>query len=580
MADQPLLGPDGRPLPNPFFSGQQQSKLDISVNIKPAVQAFSDLQNILDNLSKNFGVHFQKATAENLKAQENFYKYIGDRENERRTAVERLKRAAIDSVNEELKAQLSAYEEEGRKAKLTQEQINKGKIDLAVKSNQQIANIEREAAKKASPGFIGRTLESAQNIGNRIGGPIGGTISGIANLVAEPEIALPAAVIGAILEIMGSKAAFAKTGTALKQAGLGGIGGGPGAANVVGLGANQGLFADFQTALAGDEKRAILGMAAQSSFLTRQLGTSTGIGAVNSNLKLFANVIPDASKEMEIFADASKSVGTSQRDLSKIFFQSSKSAKDLGITQMDAISTQLAMQKALRNITNDGTVAAVVLDKVGTFFKDIGKSEAERQRFTVGVATAGANLSLSQMVGMLAFTRGIGVTSPAMHEALFGKGGIMGAKGGGPFALMGEFFTKVGGFSKSPMQQIFAADALNRQFGLGLQTQDLPKFFDLAKTLKATGDTRQFAQDVEALSKQSKALTIDGMETLVGIVSPIQRIEHAIDQFWINANELFTKYFGAPKYGGPAVTSQSITAQQNITKGKTSATNYDVHVSH
>ena len=577
MAD--LLGPDGQPLKNPFFAQQSQGQQDISVNIKPAVQAFSDLQNILDNLSKNFGVTFQRATAENLKAQENFYKYIGDRESERRVGVERLKRAAIDSVNEELKAQLASYEAQARAAKMSQEQINKGKIDLASKTSQQIMNIEREAAKKASPGFIGRAMESAHGIGGQIGGPIGGVISSITNLASAPQLAIPAAIIGAIIGIMDKRAAFTKTGLALSQAGLGGIG--SNAAQDLGAGINDKMFVGLSRALSADQERSILEGMAGSNTLTRQAGTDSGINGIRGNLGLFANVLPDATKEMELFTEASKGLGMSQSDIQKVYFQTAKSAKDLKITQLDAITTQLTMQKALRNLTNDGTVAAATLDNVGTFFKEIGKSESERQRFTLGVGNAGANLSLSSMVGMLAFTRGSGPTSSAMQSALFGEGGIMGAKGTGPFALMGEFFSKVGGNFKNPMEKIFAADSLNQQFGLGLQTQDLPSFFKLADKLKSGKlSNEQFGASVSELSKQSNALTIAGMDNLVSIVNPIVQMQNMFTNFWLEADKLFTRYFGAPKgMSGPAITSQSLSSQRNMKGHKPTASHFDVNVS-
>ena len=55
----------------------------------------------------------------------------------------------------------------------------------------------------------------------------------------------------------------------------------------------------------------------------------------------------------------------------------------------------MEMQKALRNITNDGTVAASVLFNVGGFLKSLELSEAERLRMTLGIAQAGANLGSS-----------------------------------------------------------------------------------------------------------------------------------------------------------------------------------------
>lgn len=556
MADSPLLGPNGQPINNPFTS-QQGMKSDVSVNVQPALAAFADLQKVLEGLTKTFGV----ATRDNLKGQENFYRYVGDKENERRAAVERLKRAAIDSINEETKAQLAAYETRARAEKASSETITRGKVDLAIKASRQIENVEREASKKAQgPGFAGRTMEGIQGVAGRIGGPIGGLVSGAANLVAEPEIAIPALIMGAIIEIANKRAAFTKTGAQLAGAGLGGMRG-PGAAQLTGAGFDERLFAGFgDKALSADQQRAIIaGMAGSRSMIGQTAGG--GMDSLRGNLGLFANILPDASKEMELFTDATKSLGMSQKDISKVFFQTQKSSKDLQITQLDAISAQIEMQTALRNITNDGTVAASVLDSVGSFFHGIGKSEAETRRMTMGVAAAGANLSLSQMAGMLAFTKGIGPTSGAMEQALFGKGGMLGKEGTGVFGLMGEFFSKVGGQAKNPMERMFMAERLNKDFGLGIQTQDLPKFFDLSEKLrKGEIDKDKFGTDVAALSKAGKQLSIDGMDTLIAAVNPITEIQNMFSNFWREADNLFTRYFGKPS-GGPM---KSPFAEENV----------------
>lgn len=565
MADSPLLGPNGQPINNPFTS-QQSMKSDVSINTQPAMAAFADLQKVLDSLSKSFG----NAAKDNLKGQENFYRYVGDKENERRAAVERLKRAAIDSVNEETKAQLAAFEQRARAEKASSESITRGKVDLAMKASRQIEGIEFDAAKKAKgSGFVGRAMEGVQGVAGRIGGPIGGLVSGAANLVAEPEIAIPALIMGAILEIANKRAAFTKTGAQLAGAGFGGMGGAR-SAQLAGAGFDDRLFAGFgDKALSADQQRAIIAGMAGSRSMVGQASTVGGMEAVRGNLGLFANILPDAAKEMELFTDATKSLGMSQKDVSKMFFQSAKSSKDLQITQLDAIETQMEMQKALRNITNDGAVAATVLDSVGSFFHGIGKSEAETRRMTMGVAAAGANLSLSQMAGMLAFTRGMGPTSGAMENALFGKGGMLGKEGTGVFGLMGEFFSKVGGQAKNPMERMFMAERLNKDFGLGIQTQDLPKFFDLSEKLrKGEIGTDKFGSDVAALSKAGKQLTIEGMDTLVSIVNPITEIQNMFSNFWREADILFTRYFGKPTGSAqnPFTEENMVRTRKNIAK--------------
>jgi hypothetical protein len=525
----------------------------------------ADLQTVLDKAAKSFGISFNAATKDTLAGQERFYKYIGDKENERRVALERYKRAAIDSVNEETKYALASYEEKAKASRRSQEDINKGKIDLAKKADDQIKSIERESeAKGKGPGIFGRTLEGARNIGSRLGGPIGGLVSGVANLIAEPEVAIPAAIMGAILEIANKRAAFTKTGLQLAGAGLGRAGEGAGAAQAIGSGFDLRLFSGLNGALSAEEQRAIIGGMAGSRTMIGQAGAAGGMDALRGNLGLFANILPDASKEMELFTDATKSLGMSQKDISKTFFQTQKSSKDLGITQLDAIATQIEMQKALRNITNDGTVAASVLDNVGSFFHEIGKSETETQRMTLGVAQAGSNLSLSKIAGMLSFTRGLGPTSGGMEQAIFGNngvGGMLGKQGGGVFGLMGEFFSKVGGQAKNPMERLFMAESLNKDFGLGIQTQDLPKFFQLSERLRAGGmSQKDYAAQVQELSKAGRTMTIEGMKDLASIVTPIQLMENYFKNFWTNFDDHTGHFFGDHK----GATNKTLSVAKNV----------------
>ncbi|MGH7974981.1 MAG: hypothetical protein ACREBR_05620 [bacterium] len=585
MAD--VNPPSGGNPQNPFFSGQQ--KQDISVNTGPAMIAFQHLEQVLTDLSKNFGKAFSVTTGENLKAQENFYKYIGDKESERRVTVERLKRAAIDSIKEETKAKIAAFEEEAKAGIKSKEDVAKRALELSMQEKTQIAKVTEEAAKRAQgPGVVGRTFQGVQNVAGRIGGPIGGVVSGVANLITEPEVAIPALILGSLLEIANKRAAFTKTGINLAAAGLGATGGTAAAAQITGSDFALKMFSGLQGSLSQSEQRAMIAGAASSRTLISQASTDRGMERLRGNLGLFANILPDASKEMELFTDATKSLGMTGQDVSKTFFQSSKAARDLKVNQLDAIGAQMDMQKALRNITNDGTVAASVLDNVGTFFKDIGKSEAERIRMTVGVANAGANLGLPQIAGMLAFTRGLSPTSDAMRSAIFGegpngKGGMLGKEGGGVFGLMGDFFTKVGNQTKNPMERMFIADQLNKQFGLGIQTQDLPQFFKMAETLRAGGSREKFAADVAALSKASKQMTVEGMDKLTSIVDPITKIKDFFDAFWTG---LDARLGNIPFYksgsGKAAIhpNSQSL-PQHNVANGKPKAmsSQFDVHVS-
>ena len=527
-----IVGPSGQPLPNPF-NQQKNVQADVGLNTASAERALADLNKTLDNLAKNFGSAFQKATAENLQAQENFYKYIGDRDNERKVRIDRLKRAAIDSVNEELKAQIASFEEQARVGKMTQEQLAKEKLDLASKTEQQIANIRSEADKKSKPGLLTRGLEGIQNVASRVGGPIGGMVSGIANLVMEPEVAIPAALIAAIVQTMNARAAFTKTGVLLRQAGLGGPSGeAAGRAESV----DRTLFRGLNQALSADDQRAILAAASGSRLLTSQLGTTTGIAGVRGNLGLFANVLPDASKEMELFADASKELATSQKDLTNIFVSSRVNAERLKMTQLDTIKTEIDMAKALRNITNDGAVAIGLLSNLSGVLNQLGTSEAERQRISLSIAQAGGNLSLSTIAGMSAFVNGKMPTP----EAIFGTGalGVANSKVGilhNPFELMGQFLSKIGDqFKNNPTARMFAADQLRQQFMPGLRLQDVPQFFNIAAAMQKPGaNMTELTKQFEALEKKTPQNAMaDGIKTLTEIVGPIKRLENVFTNFW------------------------------------------------
>src|SRR6267142_5171510 len=126
--------------------------------------------------------------------------------------------------------------------------------------------------------------------------------------------------MGAILEVANKRAAFTKTGAQLAGAGFGGMSG-AGAAQIAGSGFDASLFSSLNKGLSADEQRSIISGMAGSRTMIGQASSVGGMDAVRANLGLFANILPDASKEMELFTDATKSLGMSQKDISKTFFQ-------------------------------------------------------------------------------------------------------------------------------------------------------------------------------------------------------------------------------------------------------------------
>jgi len=535
-------GPSGQQPQNPFFSnlilpGQSTGlKGDVTINTSSAKKAFEDLQSLLTGMMRSYGEEWGNVTNDSLKKQERFYRAIGDKESERRAMLTRYKNEAIAAIDAETVATIAGLEEKARAGQMAHEELEKQKTETTLKAENVRKNIVTQTEKSIKQ--EGGLLSKIQAVSNKVGGPIGGLVSGVANIIAEPEIAIPAAIIGAMIEIANKRAAFTKTGIQLAGAGFGQLGEGAATTQTKATGFDVRLFRGLNGAISPEEQRAIIGgMATSRTMISQATGTS-GMEAVRGNLGLFANVLPDAAKEMELFTDATKSLGMSQKDISTTFFQSSKNAKDLKITQLDAIATQIEMQKALRNITNDGTVAASVLDNVGGFFKDIGKSETERTRMTLGIAQAGANLTLPQMTGMATFVNGGKMPT---FEAMFGapSSGIGPSNGGivgNPFSMMGQFIQKVGNQFKDPMQRMFVADALNKQLNLGIQIQDLPKLFALSEQLVQGGPggitQEDYAKKVQDLSKAGKQMSIEGMEKLTEIVGPIKEIENFFENFW------------------------------------------------
>lgn len=537
----PILGPSGQPLPpsNPLLS-QQDVSSTASVNTTQAQKAFADLQRVLDNIMKSFSGNWDKATNDRLKAEERFYRAVGDRAKERQVTLQRYSKEALASIEAEKRAGLDALNQQG----LAKEELEKKKTDITRKAAEDRANIEKETAKKLASdrgilGVSGFIRDRASLIGDKIGGPIGGLISGAGNLITNPY----ALIAGTLLESLNTAAAFNKTGSQLASAGFKlGTGGATGidfATQLFG-----GPFGRLGQGISQDQQREMIGMMAGSRTMIDQARSGGGFGAIRSNLGLFANILPDASKEMELFTDATKSLGMSQRDITGTFVSSRVNAERLKITQIDAIHTQIEMQKALRNITNDGAVAASVLSNITDYLKGIGASEAEKSRIGLAIGQAGASLSLSSIAGMFAFTHGGKIPGPS---ELFGPGGMLGNKGTGTFGLLGSFLTQVGNQFHDPTQRMFAADQLRQQFIPGLRLQDIPKFFDLTNAMmQGNVSQKDFDKQFRALEGKTPQLAMaQGIDRLATIVDPIHRLENVFSNFWTMIDERWNKLLDA-----------------------------------
>jgi len=525
LPDNPLLGPTGQSSnPNPF---QQGASANLSINTSSAQKAMEDLQRSLEGMMKSFGGTWEKTVNDRLAAEERLYKLVGDRARAREAELKRYRNEAIAAIEVEEKATLSRYEHEIQAGKRTQDELARYQKDTADKKLSINKEVDRQIARESSP--LGRLRGLAGAAGEAVGGPIGGLISGAGNLLTNPY----ALIAGAVLEMLNTKAAFTATGARLAGAGFG-LGAGAG----VGLGFTTGLFNQsafgpaglLGQALSADQQRAIIGTMAGSRTMIDQARASGGFEAIRGNLGLFANILPDASKEMELFTEATKDLGMSQKDVKNLFISSRVNMKDVNITQLDAIRAQMDMSKSLRNITNDGVVAADVLDNVGGFLEKLGTmSEGERLRITSGIAQAGANLTLPQIAGMFAFTQG---RMPNLQTEVFGENGLL--KHGGVFGLMGGFLGKVGNQFKDPNQRLFAADMLRQQFMPGLRLQDVPEFFNIANAAAQPGAnmediTRRFTALEHKTPAQAAA---DGIATLANIVDPIKRLENVFSNFW------------------------------------------------
>lgn len=546
MADQPLFDPNKGSFQNPFTQKQSVSA-DVQLNVDSAKATLADLNKKLDTMIDNQRMQWEKMTSEALSKQERFYKAIGDKENERRAQLTRFKNEALAAIDQETKAKLASIDEQMRAGKLAHDVAEREKTSLTNKAVVERAQIERKTASSiAREGGIGGFIRNkTADIGAAIGGPIGGMVSGAGAILTNPW-ALGAM---AVLEMLNTRADFAKTGAQLANAGMP-LGSRTGAGldfatNLFGMNA----FGQLGQALSQTEQRAIIEQMAGSRTMVGQATAPGGFKAIRDNLGLFANILPDAAKEMELFVDATKNLGMSQKDITATFVTSRISARALNMTQMDVIKTQMDMAKALRNLTNDGAVASSLLYNISGYLTAIGASESEKQRIGVGIAQGAANMTLPQMAGMFAFTHGGKLPTP---EAMFGTGafGVANSRVGvlaNPFNLMGEFLTKIGNqFKNNPTARMFAADQLRQQFFPNLRMQDTPQFFKLAEELMSGKriPAAQIEKEFRGLEgKTPQAAMADGIQTLTQIVGPVQRLENVFTNFWTMVDAKINKIF-------------------------------------
>lgn len=540
MPDKPLFDPKKGSFTNPFLAGQD-IKADVQLNTTSAQEALADLNKKFNAMIDTQRMMWEKTTSDALSKQERFYRIIGDKENERKAQLTRFKNETLAAIDTETKAKLASIDEQMRAGKLAHDEAEREKTNITIKAASERKQVEEKATRRlAMEGGVGGFIRNkTADIGTMVGGPIGGMISGAGAILTNP-FALGAM---ALLEMLNTRAEFARTGSQLANAGMR-------------LGSSTGVGLDFTTQLFGQnavgklgqalsqgEQRAIVEQMTNSRTMINQARAVGGFEAIRNNLGLFANILPDASKEMELFTDATKNLGMTQRDITGLFVSSRVAANELKITQLDAIKTELDMAKALRNITNNGVVASSLLYNISGYLTAVGASEAEKQRIGIAVAQAGANLTLPQIAGMFAFTHNGKIPGPA---DLFGAGKILGQQGIGPFELMGKFLTKVNDqFKNNPTQQMFAANQLQQEFLPGLRLQDTMHFFELTREMtKGTITPAKFGREFRQLEgKTPQAAMADGIQMLTQIVTPVKRLENVFSNFWTMVDEKINQIF-------------------------------------
>lgn len=546
MADAPP--PPSNSPGSQFFQGAA-AQSSVSVNTEQVHNALGAIKQNFDELTKAMGVDIDKALSSRLGAESKFYKALGNIVKANQVAILKQKKDYTDAVTEATNLEIEDYKRGARERGKTEEEISAYIRSLRMRDVDLIEKAEISAEKRINAEKRKNWLGGVglSNIGSRVGGPVGSTISGAGNVLSSlttPAGLITLAIGGLIAAIVGDlqrRAEYARIGSGLANAG-GALG-----ANYGGAGASfeNRLFSGLSaSAMSLQKRRELTAAFSGESFAFRnEIMNSRGGGSgFQRNLGLYANILPDVGKIMELLVGSTKELGTSQQDLTTIFKSSRVNSDHLRITQMDAVKMELEMQKVLRNMTNDGNVAASVLRNVSGYLDSIGASEVEKHRIGLSIAQAGANLTLPQIAGMFAFTRPKEQLTPGTLFGENGNGGLV--KGGGVFGLMGEFIQKVGGqFKNNPMQQMFAMDQLQRQYFPGLRLQDLPKFYQLTQGLgKGTLDVTQASKEFEKLTKNTPSeIAAAGMQNLVNVLGPEGKLLNWLEGF---ANQLYNKIDG------------------------------------
>jgi hypothetical protein len=510
----------------------------------------------MDGLLGSFKTNWDKATQERLHAEETFFRSVDKLSKSNHANLLRQKDEYISKIKQEASAQLDAYQKEVSEGKRSAEELASFRTAKAVEVNKKVVEAERDVNRKRTEelkksGFLSQSGQFLGQVGGHIGGVSGAAISGVGSalgLLANPAFDV-AAIIGlavaAAFKIGEQEAQKVRIGASLASGGFGIGAGGRAAAGIEG----GGLFGPlFGSALSAKDQERLVGTMATSPQLLQ--------GATSSNkdfldtMGLFANVMPDSTEIIKEMVRESNSLGMSFKQMQQTFTSVRVNQHTLNSSFSDTINTQLAMQKSLRNLTNDTGVAASLINNLGTYFDKIKANPEERQRMASGFAAGIANLSLSQIVGMAGF---IGGGKLPTHDQLFGGSNPL--VGAGTPALLGNFLSKVGAQAgpRGTIQSDLVADQLRQQFLQGSRLQDVGSFFQAVDALKAGKITSaQFGKKFETLEKNTpQGLMAEGIQKLGAVLGPEGQFEKFLSAFFTKMIEDLEIIAG--KRDGPGV---------------------------
>lgn len=529
-----ILGPSGQPLqPNPFQQGQSS----LPLNTSAAQKAMADLQKSLEGLLGSFRNNWDKATQERLRAEETFFRSVDKLSKSNHANLLRQKDEYISKIKQEANAQIEAEQKKFSEGKRTAEELATFQIRTALDVSKKVSEAEREVTRKRTEelkksGFLSSSGQFLGQVGGQVGGVHGAAISGVGSalgLLANPAFDV-AAIIGlavaAAFKIGEQEAQKVRIGASLAAGGLGIAAGGAAAAGIE----RGGLFGPlFGTALGAKEQEKLVGTMAGSPQLLKDATTSNK--DFLDTMGLFANVMPDSTDIIKEMVKESTSLGMSFKQMQQTFANVRVNQYSLNSSFQDTLTTQLAMQKSLRNLTSDTGVAASLINNLGTYFDKIKASPEERQRMATGFASSIANLSLSQIVGMAGF---VGGGKLPTHDQLFG--GANPLVGAGTPGLLGNFLSKVAGQAgpRGSLQADLVADQLRQQFLQGSRLQDVGSFFQAVDALKGGKITSaQFSKKFETLEKNTpQGLMADGIQKLGTVLGPEGQFEKFLSAFF------------------------------------------------